>query len=235
MNRVDRLLGILTTLQSRKYISSEYIAAKFGISVRTVYRDLKALAEIGIPISFEINKGYFIAQGYFLPPVAFTDEEANALILMETISKRFGDQSIQENFESALNKIKATLKDSQKEKATDLSSKTHVLSYPAPTKDFSSLSEILKAITNKTILKINYQNNEKIKSTREVEPIAIKYYSMDWHMIAWCWKRNDYRDFKASHILHLSNTEMSFRKKNHISLGDYIKSLETKIFLKGLP
>jgi len=157
MNRVDRLFGILTILQTRRYISSEYIAEKFKISVRTVYRDIKALVEIGIPISFEPYKGYFVVQGYFLPPVSFTDEEANALILMETISKRFGDTSIQENYESALNKIKVTLKDSQKEKAEELSSKTYILSYPTPVKDFKHLSEILKVITNKTILKINYQ------------------------------------------------------------------------------
>ncbi len=232
MNRVDRLLGILTTLQSRKHVSSEYIAEKFGISIRTVYRDLKALAEIGIPVSFEPNRGYFVVQGYFLSPVAFTDEEANALILMETIVKRFGDKSIQEHYESALNKVKATLKTAQKEKVEDLSSKTHILSYPTEAKDFKYLSEILRAITNKTILKINYQNNEKIESTREVEPIAIKYYSLDWHMIAWCWKRNDYRDFKAMHILHLFNTETPFRKKQHITLQDYIKMLEKKVYDK---
>jgi predicted DNA-binding transcriptional regulator YafY len=222
-------------LQSRKYISSDYISEKFGISVRTVYRDLKALTEIGIPVSFEINKGYFVVQGYFLSPVSFTDDEANALIFMETIAKRFGDKSIQDNYESALNKIKATLKDFQKEKVEDLSSKTHILSYPSPPKDFKFLSEILKSITNKAILKIDYQDNKKNISTREVEPIAIKYYSLDWHMIAWCWKRNNYRDFKASHILQLSNTGIPFRKNKHISLTDYMKSLETKIFLKGLP
>ncbi|MEQ9415647.1 MAG: HTH domain-containing protein, partial [Cyclobacteriaceae bacterium] len=67
MNRVDRLVGILTVLQSRKYSTAEKIAEKFDISVRTVYRDIKALGEIGIPVSFENNKGYFIVSGYFLP------------------------------------------------------------------------------------------------------------------------------------------------------------------------
>ena len=161
MNRVDRLLGILTTLQSRKHASSEYISERFGISVRTVYRDLKALAEVGIPVSFEPSKGYFIVQGYFLSPVSFTDEEANALIFMENISKKFGDSSVQHHMESALNKIKATLKETQKEKAENLSGSAHILSYPAPGKDFKYVSNILKAITNKTILKIEYCNNEK--------------------------------------------------------------------------
>lgn len=60
MNRIDRLLGILTLLQSKKYVPAEKIAAKFSISIRTVYRDVKALVELGIPVSFEAAKGYFV-------------------------------------------------------------------------------------------------------------------------------------------------------------------------------
>ena len=80
MNRIDRLFGILTFLQSKKYVPAEKIADRFGISIRTVYRDIKALCEQGIPVSFEANRGYFIVQGYFIPPVSFTSEEANALL-----------------------------------------------------------------------------------------------------------------------------------------------------------
>ena len=83
MNRIDRLFGILTYLQSKKYVTAEAIAEKFKMSVRTVYRDIKALNEQGIPVSFEQHRGYFIVQGYFLPPVSFSTEEANALLLME--------------------------------------------------------------------------------------------------------------------------------------------------------
>jgi predicted DNA-binding transcriptional regulator YafY len=74
MNRIDRLLGILTLLQSKKYVPAEKIADKFHISIRTVYRDVKALVELGIPVSFETSKGYFVVQGYFLPPVSFSTE-----------------------------------------------------------------------------------------------------------------------------------------------------------------
>ena len=116
MNRIDRLFGILTLLQSKKYATAEKIAEKFNISVRTVYRDIKALAEQGIPVSFEQPKGYFIVQGYFLPPVAFTSEEANALLLMESLVYGFADKSIQMHYSNALNKIKSVLRNSQKEK-----------------------------------------------------------------------------------------------------------------------
>ena len=90
MNRIDRLFAILTLLQSKKYVPAEKIADKFRIRVRTVYRDIKALGESGIPISFEQYKGYFVVQGYFLPPVSFSTEEANAFLLMESSDNMAG-------------------------------------------------------------------------------------------------------------------------------------------------
>src|SRR5437868_15167126 len=110
MNRIDRLFGILTLLQSKKYVTAEKIADKFYISVRTVYRDIKALGEQGIPVSFEQGRGYFIVQCYFLPPVAFSSEEANDLLLMEQVVKGFADKSIRIHYSNALNKIKAVLR-----------------------------------------------------------------------------------------------------------------------------
>src|SRR3954468_14943553 len=115
MNRIDRLFGILTFLQTKKYVPAEKIADKFNISVRTVYRDIKALCEQGIPVSFEQHKGYFVVQGYFLPPVSFNTEEANAMLLMETLVYGFADRSIQQHYSSALNKVKAVLGTAQKE------------------------------------------------------------------------------------------------------------------------
>ena len=98
MNRIDRLFGILTLLQSKKYVPADKIAEKFKISVRTVYRDVKALCEQGIPVSFEQNRGYFVVQGYFLPPVSFSSEEANALLLMEGLVNSFADKSIKTHY-----------------------------------------------------------------------------------------------------------------------------------------
>ncbi len=116
MNRIDRLFGILTFLQTKKYVPAEKIADRFQISVRTVYRDIKALGEQGVPVSFEQHKGYFVVQGYFLPPVSFSNEEASALLLMEAIVTGFADKSIQKHYSSALNKVKSVLKGPEKEK-----------------------------------------------------------------------------------------------------------------------
>jgi predicted DNA-binding transcriptional regulator YafY len=94
-------------------VTAEYLALKFNISIRTVYRDIKALLEVNVPVGYETNKGYFLGQSYSLPPVAFTAEEANALILLEGIAERFADQSIRQYYGSALIKVKGVLRNSK--------------------------------------------------------------------------------------------------------------------------
>jgi predicted DNA-binding transcriptional regulator YafY len=225
MNRIDRLFGILILLQSKKHVPAEAIADKFGISVRTVYRDIKALNEQGIPVSFEQHKGYFIVQGFFLPPVSFTSEEAAALLLMETMVSGFADKSIHSNYSTALNKIKAVLRTSQKEKLEIL---TNNMRFQLPDRiknDFEYLSILQEAISSRSILQMGYQNNKEEVSRREVEPIGLIFYAFSWHLIGWCHLRSEYRDFKVARILQLKNTGQHFIKKDHIALNDYIQLL----------
>src|SRR5215213_527331 len=223
MNRIDRLFGILTFLQSKKYVSAEKISEKFNISVRTVYRDIKALCEQGIPVSFEQHKGYFIVQGYFVPPVSFTSEEANALLLMESLVQGFADKSIYTHYSSALNKIKSVLRTPQKEKLEALNNNIK-LQLPACIKyDFEYLSLIQNSISSKTIIEIEYKNLNSEISKRKVEPIGLVFYAMSWHLVGWCHTRKDYRDFKVARILNIKDLAQPFIKHDHISLNDYMK------------
>ena len=225
MNRIDRLFGILTLLQSRKFVPAETIAQKFGISVRTVYRDVKALCEQGIPVSFEQNRGYFIVAGYFLPPVAFSSEEANAMLLMETLVAGFADRSIRKHYSSALSKIKTVLRGPQKESIELLTQNMH-FQFPASLRnDAEYLSEIQSSISGRTILEMEYSNAGTQSSRRQVEPVGLVFYAFNWHLIAWCHLRGEYRDFKVSRIKSLQNTGKPFTKKDHIELSAYISNL----------
>lgn len=232
MNRIDRLMGMLTLLQSREFVTAPQLAQQFEISVRTVYRDIRAFGEIGIPLGYENNKGYFIVQGYFLPPVSFTSEEANALLLIDTLVHRFVDQSAQKHYQRALNKIKATLKGSQKAALETLQSQIRTLKHEdGPNIDY--LSTIQAALGQRHILKIDYQNYDQQRSQREIEPIGLIFYDLNWHVIAWCWLRHSYRDFKVSRILGLELTAIPFRKSEHVAISQYIPGLES--YLNGLP
>lgn len=225
MNRIDRLFGIMALLQSKKYVTAEQIAERFGISVRTVYRDVKALGEQGVPVSFEQHKGYFIVQGYFLPPVSFSSEEASALLLMEAMVYGFADKSIQKHYSSALTKVKNVLKASQKEKLEVLT-KNIRLQIPACFQLNSDyLATLQHAIAAKVMVELAYKNNKEEVSARLIEPIGLVFYALNWHLIAWCHLRQEYRDFRISRILKIRSTEQPFVKKDHIMMGDYMKQL----------
>lgn len=225
MNRIDRLFGIMTLLQSKKFVPAEKIALKFEISTRTVYRDIKALVEQGVPVSFEPARGYFIVQGYFLPPVAFNSDEANALLLMEPIVHAFTDRSIQDHYSNAINKIKAVLRHSQKEKLEQLRQHIKLQFPPCINNDYEYLALLQQTISARTTIVFDYKNNKEEVSRREAEPIGLIFYAMSWHLIAWCHIRNDYRDFKVSRILTITGTGMPFKKTDHIEVNDYMKSL----------
>lgn len=225
MNRIDRLFGIVTLLQSKRYVTGEAIANKFGISTRTVYRDIKAISEQGIPVSFEPYKGYFIVPGYFLPPVSFTSEEAAALLLMETVIDGFGDGSIRKHYATALQKIKAVLRGTQKDSIETLSNTIRFQIPACFINNFEYLSLLQTAIASKTIVELEYQNNQKEISKRKVEPIGLIFYAFSWHLIAWCHYRNDYRDFKVARILKATATNQPFTRQNLMELSEYMKSL----------
>src|SRR5258708_9409721 len=109
MNRIDRLTAILIQLQSKKIVKAEEISNRFEISLRTVYRDVKALMEAGVPIGSEAGKGYFIVDGYHLPPVMFSQEEASALLVAGKLVEKMTDESMLKSFESSLIEIKSVL------------------------------------------------------------------------------------------------------------------------------
>ncbi|UPT65869.1 MAG: YafY family transcriptional regulator [Sphingobacteriales bacterium JAD_PAG50586_3] len=225
MNRIDRLFGILILLQSRKYVTAEKIAEKFEISVRTVYRDIRALSDLGVPVSFEPPFGYFIVNGHFMPPVSFTTEEANALLLMEPMVGYFADKSIDTHYRNALNKVKNVLKNSQKEKAEELSANIKIQTPQRFVSDMAHLADIQNAIAGKTILNIDYKDFKNEISKRQVEPIGLIFYAFAWHLIGWCHLRRAYRDFKVIRIAKLQSTTEAFTFTQHMPLTDYMKEL----------
>lgn len=225
--RLSRLTAMLTQLQTKRVLTSTKLAEKFGVSVRTIYRDIKALEQAGVPIVTEEGKGYTLMEGYRVPPVMFTENEANALVTAEQLVLKNRDSSLIKEYAEAVNKIKAVLLYTTKEKADLLSKRIAVSATMPDTSRSNSLTLIQNALTDFKVLKITYQSEHKHEKTeRNIEPFAL-YYSLEesWTLIAYCRLRKDYRMFRLSRISKLKTLEEKFTP-HKLTLKEYLDSKE---------
>jgi predicted DNA-binding transcriptional regulator YafY len=224
MNRIDRVSAILIHLQSKKWVTASEIANRFGISLRTIYRDLKALEEAGVPIGAEAGKGYYLVDGYRLPPVMFTREEAGALLMAEKMVEKFTDNSVNEHYQSAMYKIKSVLPDDEKLFLTQLYQNIEIFFNQQTEHPNNFISIIQLALVNKQLLNINYRSISKNELTcRVVEPVGLCFYSVSWHLIAFCRLRNEYRDFRVDRIESLELNPGKFEPRENLTLKEYFK------------
>jgi predicted DNA-binding transcriptional regulator YafY len=227
IKRLSRLTAILIQLQTKRVLTSTALAEKFGVSIRTIYRDIKALEQAGVPILTEGGKGYSLMEGYRIPPVMFTENEANALITAEQLVLKNRDSSLIKEYSEAISKIKAVLLYSTKEKA-DLLSKRIAVSAAIPnTNTSNSLTLIQNALTTFKVLNIIYHSQHKDeKTTRKIEPFAL-YYNLQesWTLIAYCRLRKDYRMFRLSRISKIETLDVSFTP-HKLTLKEYLDSKE---------
>ncbi len=228
MNRLDRLTAILIQLQSKKIVKAAEIADRFEISLRTVYRDVKSLMEAGVPIGSEAGTGYFIVEGFHLPPVMFTQDEASAMIMAGKLVEQLTDKSVQVAFNDALMKIKSVLNEGQKDHLQILHDHIEVFK---PQKNPSAqssyfLTELQRATATKKVITIEYESNQNEITCRSVEPIGLLYYSASWHLIAWCRLRHSFRDFRCDRIKQLKQSDETFKPRNISTIKEYFNSLQ---------
>ncbi len=229
MNRIDRVTAILIQLQSARIVKAQEIAERFGISLRTVYRDIRTLEEAGVPLIGEAGVGYSLVEGYRLPPVMFTMQEATAFLTAEKLIEKITDTSTVENYRSAMYKVRAVLRSSEKEFLEAAGQHIQVVRRQTLSIIPDNLIQtILKSISEKKILKIQYLAKYSEENTqREIEPIGISFISNRWHLIAFCRLRTDYRDFRIDRIEKLENTEVVY-KNEHPSLQQYLEAIAEK-------
>ena len=228
MNHIERLNAILIQLQSKRIVKASEIAERFEISLRTVYRDIRALEASGVPIGAEAGVGYFLMENYKLPPVMFTKEEASALLFGEKLVEKMSDNQMRAEFCSALFKIKAILNPEEKDRLEKLHNQISVLNYTSTSGNFNRLflSEIQQALVSKQVLEIDYQAGYGAPATKRlVEPIGLCNYSRRWHLFAWCRLRDEYRDFRLDRIQNLRISTENFKGKQHISMDEFIRQL----------
>ncbi len=198
-NRLSRLTAILIQLQTKRIVTASELATKFNVSKRTIYRDIKALEQSDVPVFAEEGKGYTLMEGYKIPPIMFTEKQANALILAEQLVLNSKDASFVKDYLEAMDKIKSVLKYTTKERANILLDRTRYDQNINRERNSNNLSDLQNALTNYNLVRIEYINKENTTSTRLIEPFAI-LNSENWYLVAWCRLRNEFRFFRPDRI-----------------------------------
>ncbi len=226
IDRLPRLIAILIHLQSKRMTTATMLAAKFSVGVRTIYRDMRALEDAGVPIVNEEGKGYSIMSGYKISPIMFSNDEANALISAEIIIAACKDESLIREFSSAIEKIKATIPEQLKENIEVLESKFAVArSHVQKNNKSTHLLSIQKALIEHWVIKIEYINMANERSERSLEPFAIfSNETDDWIVVAHCRLRNEFRSFLLHRIQSLIITSEKF-KPHGLSFAQYRKNV----------
>ncbi|MFZ4263300.1 helix-turn-helix transcriptional regulator [Sphingobacterium sp. HJSM2_6] len=224
--RFDRIVHILIHLQSKKVVRAQELADRFEVSLRTIYRDIKSLEQAGVPLIGEAGTGYSIMDGYKLPPVSFSKEEALSFVAAEKIAEKYLDKQTLHNYASAMLKMKAILKSNEQEMVSTVQEQIIMRKLEAPVfleQVPQVLSSALAAIAQQKQLHILYQGvKDNLAMERTIEPVGIVHELGYWYIVAYCMHRMDYRQFRSDRIQHISAKDQLFTQK-HLSIDQIVK------------
>ncbi|SDK23322.1 YafY family protein [Paenibacillus marchantiae] len=211
MNKSDRMLAIVLELQRGKVQRAEDLALLFETSVRTIYRDIQALCEAGVPVVGEPGVGYSLMEGYFLPPISFTAEEAVTLLIgLDFVEQRFDNYYKSTSFTSR-SKIEAILPVPLREEVGQIQQGIRLLRSPdsdTHEREIEHMGIIRKAMQHKLKIRFHYHKpgtvNETVQKTvRMSSPYGMLWMQGSWMLIARCDLRQEIRHFRISRMSDL--------------------------------
>ncbi|MCF0074952.1 YafY family transcriptional regulator [Dyadobacter sp. CY261] len=208
--RLSRLVTLLTVLQTKRTITASELADRFSVSTRTIYRDIRTLERAGIPIVTQEGKGYSMLEGYRIPPVMFTREEAVSLLTAEKLASRLTDTATARLSGAAMDKLRAALRYSDRDHLERVSHHIEVIE-PITTPDRpNAYHQLVAAVAARRVVQVEYQAAETGESTvREIEPIGL-YLSQHWHVVAYCRLRQAFRNFRLDRFSALAVSDEEF-------------------------
>ncbi|MGE0128258.1 MAG: helix-turn-helix transcriptional regulator [Blastocatellales bacterium] len=225
MNRTDRLLAIVLELQRKGSRRAEDLAATFETSKRTIYRDIQALCESGVPVIAQAGVGYSLVEGYFLPPVSFSADEATMLLLGGDFVAQNFDAQYRDAAKTASRKIEAVLSEKLRGEVEYL---RNSIAFVAPEtlaagESASFLPQLRRAIIERKTIRFHYhtrysQDGRDARNTREADPYAMLHYGDAWYLIGHCHLRRDIRNFRLDRLSDLRLLEKTFDRPPNFRL-----------------
>lgn len=224
MNKAERLFQLVMLLRSRRTaMTAEAIAETMCVSVRTVYRDVQSLALSGVPVDGEPGVGYMIRSGNHLPPLIFTPDELQALIVGSRMAQAFTDQDLAQGARSAELKIRSILTEPLQRHAEQQPYRIPILESDDGLREVHG--KLRRACEQRQKLRAIYLDEKQEKTERIVWPLGIVGWTGKWTLLAWCELRRDYRNFRFDRFEALESLEEHFNLTDDISIAHYLQSV----------
>lgn len=227
MNKTDRLLAIVLELQGKGRRRAEDLAATFETSKRTIYRDIEALCEAGVPIVSTPGQGYSLMKGYFLPPLSFTSDEATMLLLGGDLMAQSFDSSYRAAALSAMRKIEGVLPEKLRAEVYYLQSSIRFVSGDAVhrPREISLLQCLRRAIIECSTVRFCYYtrhrtDGQQTATLREADPYGLIHITNAWYLVAYCHLRRDIRHFRLDRIDELELLAQTFQRPANFAMRD---------------
>ena len=225
MHKTDRLLAIVLELQRKRRQRAEDLAKIFETSKRTIYRDILTLCEAGVPIISVPGQGYSLMQGYFLPPLSFTSEEATMLLLGSDFMARSFDAQYRAAAESASRKIESVLPEALRDEVHYLQSNIRFIgaTSTSSSKEYETLRQLRRAVLDRTTVRFYYhtrhsRDGQGSSLLREADPYGLAYFINGWYLVAYCHLREDVRNFRLDRMEELELLPRTFTRPANFQL-----------------
>ena len=227
MSRAERLLELMQVLRRhRRPVSGAQLARELGISLRTLYRDIASLQAQGAHIDGEPGMGYLLRPGFMLPPLMFSEEEIEALVLGSRWVHQRADRALADAAANVLAKIGAVLPKDLRETLDD----SGLLIGPGDpiAAGDAQLPKIRQAIRTERKIGLSYRDNNGADSKRTIWPFALSFFEKVRVVVAWCELREDYRHFRTDRIVVLNMTEKRYPRRRQAMLKEWRERERTK-------
>ena len=211
--KTDRVLNILYYLNRYKKVSAKKLSEEFEVSQRTVYRDLDILENMGIPIERKqgVDGGISIIETFKLENINFSNSELSRIISI--LSNHYYKDS---KTKLSIEKLKNIISDGDLEEQKKLDYIKIEKNELFNEKEKEKISILKKSIENKSVLKINYMNNNSQKSVREIEPYVISFKGYTAYLMGYCLLREELRVFRLSRMRDIKVTDKKFQVRDEI-------------------
>jgi predicted DNA-binding transcriptional regulator YafY len=205
MSRTTRLFKLMDALRGhRRPVTAARLADDLEVSVRTLYRDIQTLIDLGAPLEGEAGVGYLLRSGFFLPPLMFGEEELEALVLGARWVQGQGDVTLAQAAASALAKIATASPKDLRDKMADTG--LWAPRFPTPAEHPTGLRTIRQAMRLEHKLSVTYVDESGATTERVLWPIALAFFQGKRLLVAWCELRNGFRHFRPDRIAALNCT-----------------------------